>query len=55
MQIRKVVFQIYTTYIRTTVLKTLKLLGGAFSAASMLREDIRTVFCGNTENMDTTE
>lgn len=44
-----------TTYIRITVLKTLKPLEAAFSATSMVREDIWTIFCGNTENTDTVE
>lgn len=35
--------------------KTLKFLEGAFTATSMVREDICTVFCGNTENTDTAE
>lgn len=52
---RKVIFQICTTYIRTTVLKTQKLLEGAFFATSMVREDVCTVFRGNTENTDTAE
>lgn len=41
--------------LRTTVLKTPKLLEGAFSATSTVREDVCTVFCGNTENTDTAE
>lgn len=51
----KVIFKICTTHIRTTVLKTLKLLEGAFPATSMVSEDIHTVFWGNTENTDTVE